>query len=404
MSSLKSTVERMNSPARRMSSSLASVASGPVASSENERPLGLQLGKHYHSYDDLGTAHEASAAAPSVKRRSPRKLPKISLHTSAEDLDALLAIQRTLFSLRTKVCELSDLGDLYSASHWLSLLLNDPALSQHVHWSDFYRLFRLGVQQGQPPKLLLESFLQYAEGCTGALNAHLIVLHAELLSRLQDWDALARLLEGVDFERLGAPSGSRPVPTRNWDREQFPERWLPSTGNDMLRGRLYHFLGLAHRHLGRFEQAIDAFDMATQYEPYLHASVAEMVYESRALVPAGQRQQYLDTLALSPALRYSQDLERHFTHGRHDRVLALTRPHFALTRNLASPDDQLLVLHLGSLLGARLSDELFSLSHRLVDLVPQRAVAWYAVGLYYEAVGRHDDSRRYLMYAWHPGM
>lgn len=388
----------MNSPARRMSSSLASIASGPVSSSENEKPQGLQLGKHYHSYDNLGSiAHEPNAV-PSVKRRSPRKLSKISLQTSAEDLDALLAVQRTLFSLRTKISELSDLGDFFSAQHWLSFLLNDPVLSQHAHWSDFYRLFRLGLQQGQPAKLLLEAFKQYEDGSTGALKPHLTVLHAELLCRLQDWEALARLFEGIDFEQIGTSASSRSFPARNWDREQFPDRWLPSASNDSLRGRLYHFLGLAHRHLGRFELAIDAFDMATQHDPYLHASVAEMVYESRALIPLGQRQQYLDTLAISSTLRHSQALETQFSHGRFDLVLAVTRPHFSVTRNLASSDDQLLILHLGSLLGAKLSDELFALAHRLVELMPQKAVTWYAVGLYYEAVDRHDDSRRYLMY------
>jgi hypothetical protein len=138
--------------------------------------------------------------------------------------------------------------------------------------------------------------------------------------------------------------------------------------------------------------------MATQHDPYLHASVAEMVYESRALIPIGQRQQYLDTLAISSALRHSQVLEAHFAHSRFDLVLAVTRPHFMVTRNLTCSDDQLLILHLGSLLGAKLSDELFALAHRLVELMPQKAVAWYAVGLYYEAAERHDDSRRYLMY------
>jgi len=189
ISSLKSTVDRMGSPARRVSSSMAAsstgVASGPV--SENERPRAAfhQLGKHFHSYDDLG-AYEAGA--PSVKRRSPRKQPKTNgnpeQQSAAEDLDALLAVQKTLFRLRTRIADLTEVGDYFSATHWLRDILNDPAMSPHAHWSDFFRLFKLAMLQQVPAKIILESMKGFSPPMTG----HLSLLKVELLASEGAWE------------------------------------------------------------------------------------------------------------------------------------------------------------------------------------------------------------------------
>lgn len=39
---------------------------------------------------------------------------------------------------------------------------------------------------------------------------------------------------------------------------------------------------------------------------------------------------------------------------------------------------------------------LFYLAHRLIDLYPDEAIAWYAVGCYYDLIGKSDQARRYL--------
>lgn len=40
--------------------------------------------------------------------------------------------------------------------------------------------------------------------------------------------------------------------------------------------------------------------------------------------------------------------------------------------------------------------ELFYIAHNLVDLYPDQAISWYAVGCYYDIIGKSDPARRYL--------
>lgn len=40
--------------------------------------------------------------------------------------------------------------------------------------------------------------------------------------------------------------------------------------------------------------------------------------------------------------------------------------------------------------------ELFYIAHKLVDLYPDQAISWYAVGCYYDIIGKSDPARRYL--------
>ncbi|XP_071949741.1 cell division cycle protein 16 homolog [Antedon mediterranea] len=55
-----------------------------------------------------------------------------------------------------------------------------------------------------------------------------------------------------------------------------------------------------------------------------------------------------------------------------------------------------LPLHIATLVELQKSNELFYLGHRLVDLYPNKAVAWFAVGCYYYLVGKQDAARRFL--------
>lgn len=40
--------------------------------------------------------------------------------------------------------------------------------------------------------------------------------------------------------------------------------------------------------------------------------------------------------------------------------------------------------------------ELFCTAHKLVDLYSDQAISWYAVGCYYDLIGKSDPARRYL--------
>lgn len=40
--------------------------------------------------------------------------------------------------------------------------------------------------------------------------------------------------------------------------------------------------------------------------------------------------------------------------------------------------------------------ELFYVAHKLVDRYPDMAISWYAVGCYYDLIGKSDPARRYF--------
>ncbi|XP_034233878.1 cell division cycle protein 16 homolog isoform X2 [Thrips palmi] len=55
-----------------------------------------------------------------------------------------------------------------------------------------------------------------------------------------------------------------------------------------------------------------------------------------------------------------------------------------------------LSVHIGCLVELKKSNQLFYLAHRLVDLHPEMAISWFAVGCYYYLIGKSDPARRYL--------
>ncbi|KAL0276739.1 UNVERIFIED_CONTAM: hypothetical protein PYX00_004247 [Menopon gallinae] len=56
-----------------------------------------------------------------------------------------------------------------------------------------------------------------------------------------------------------------------------------------------------------------------------------------------------------------------------------------------------LPVHISCLVELKNSNDLFLLAHRLVDIYPERAVSWFAVGCYYYVIGnKSDNARRFL--------
>lgn len=72
---------------------------------------------------------------------------------------------------------------------------------------------------------------------------------------------------------------------------------------------------------------------------------------------------------------------------------------FQLTRTVLEQDPyhtECLPTHIACLLELRQSNTLFLLAHKLVDLYPETALAWFAVGAYYYLIGKNEHARRYL--------
>ncbi|XP_072035292.1 cell division cycle protein 16 homolog isoform X2 [Amphiura filiformis] len=55
-----------------------------------------------------------------------------------------------------------------------------------------------------------------------------------------------------------------------------------------------------------------------------------------------------------------------------------------------------LPLHIAVLVEVKKSNELFYLAHKLVDLYPNKPIAWFAVGCYYYLVGKNEPARRFF--------
>ncbi|KRT80057.1 Tetratricopeptide repeat-containing protein, partial [Oryctes borbonicus] len=55
-----------------------------------------------------------------------------------------------------------------------------------------------------------------------------------------------------------------------------------------------------------------------------------------------------------------------------------------------------LPIHISCQVELKQSNKLFTLAHKLVDLYPNLAISWFAVGCYYYIIGKSDSARRYL--------
>ncbi|XP_071625719.1 cell division cycle protein 16 homolog [Temnothorax longispinosus] len=72
---------------------------------------------------------------------------------------------------------------------------------------------------------------------------------------------------------------------------------------------------------------------------------------------------------------------------------------FSLTEKILKKDpyhNSCLPVHIACLVELKKTNALFYLAHRLVDLYPEMALAWFAVGCYYYTIGKSDQARRYL--------
>ncbi|XP_075549755.1 cell division cycle protein 16 [Dermacentor variabilis] len=72
---------------------------------------------------------------------------------------------------------------------------------------------------------------------------------------------------------------------------------------------------------------------------------------------------------------------------------------YAITSLVLSRDPYLmecLPVHISCLMELGKSNDLFHLAHKLVDMYPENAISWFAVGCYYYLIGKAGSARRYL--------
>ena len=72
---------------------------------------------------------------------------------------------------------------------------------------------------------------------------------------------------------------------------------------------------------------------------------------------------------------------------------------YYLTKTVLDQDpfhSECLPVHIACLIELHQPNALFLLAHKLIDLYPETALAWFAVGCYYYLIGKNEQARRYL--------
>lgn len=100
---------------------------------------------------------------------------------------------------------------------------------------------------------------------------------------------------------------------------------------------------------------------------------------------------------LSPELQQSTDLmtataESSYYQCDYYKCLKLTTE--VLNRDVYHAE--CLPIHISCLMELKKTNQLFDLAHKLVDLYPESAISWYAVGCYYLMINNTDAARRFL--------
>uniref|UniRef100_A0A4W5MIU3 Cell division cycle 16 homolog (S. cerevisiae) n=1 Tax=Hucho hucho TaxID=62062 RepID=A0A4W5MIU3_9TELE len=210
--------------------------------------------------------------------------------------------------------------------------------------------------------------------------------------------------------------------------QQLPKDWemSPASINSsicLLRGKIYDAMDNRPLATSSYKEALkldvycfEAFDLLTSHH----------------MLTAQEEKDFLDSLPLSQQCTEEEDELLHFlfenklkkynkpsdmvvpemVNGLQDNldvVVSIAERHYyncdfkmcyKLTSMVMVKDPfhaNCLPVHIGTLVELSKANELFYLSHKLVDLYPNNPVSWFAVGCYYLMVGhKNEHARRYL--------
>ncbi|TNN42053.1 Cell division cycle protein 16 [Liparis tanakae] len=225
---------------------------------------------------------------------------------------------------------------------------------------------------------------------------------------------MKKLLDRSGKEDIGSPESAK-----DWDMS-------PTAVNSsicLLRGKIYDAMDNRPLATSSYKEALkldvycfEAFDLLTSHH----------------MLTAQEEKDFLDSLPLSQQCTEEEEELLHFlfenklkkynkpsdlvvpemVNGLHDNldvVVSLAERHYyncdfkmcyKLTSTVMVKDPfhaNCLPVHIGTLVELGKANELFYLSHKLVDLYPNNPVSWFAVGCYYLMVGhKNEHARRYL--------
>uniref|UniRef100_A0A665VLI8 Uncharacterized protein n=1 Tax=Echeneis naucrates TaxID=173247 RepID=A0A665VLI8_ECHNA len=226
--------------------------------------------------------------------------------------------------------------------------------------------------------------------------------------------ATKKLLDKSEKDDSGTPES-----TKDWDMSPASI----SSSICLLRGKIYDAMDNRPLATSSYKEALkldvycfEAFDLLTSHH----------------MLTAQEEKDFLDSLPLSQQCTEEEEELLHFlfenklkkynkpsdlvvpemVNGLQDNldvVVSLAERHYyncdfkmcyKLTSMVMVKDPfhaNCLPVHIGTLVELGKANELFYLSHKLVDLYPNNPVSWFAVGCYYLMVGhKNEHARRYL--------
>uniref|UniRef100_A0A4W6DFM6 Cell division cycle 16 homolog (S. cerevisiae) n=4 Tax=Lates TaxID=8186 RepID=A0A4W6DFM6_LATCA len=326
-------------------------------------------------------------------------------------------IKMNLDRLRKRVRQYIDQQQYQSALFWAdkiaSLSHEDP---QDIYW--LAQCLYLTSQYHRASHALRSRKLDKLYGACQYLAARCHYAAKEFQQALDILDAeepaSKKLLDRSVKEDSGTPES-----TKDWDMSPASI----SSSICLLRGKIYDAMDNRPLATSSYKEALkldvycfEAFDLLTSHH----------------MLTAQEEKDFLDSLPLSQQCTEEEEELLHFlfenklkkynkpsdlvvpemVNGLQDNldvVVSLAERHYyncdfkmcyKLTSMVMVKDPfhaNCLPVHIGTLVELGKANELFYLSHKLVDLYPNNPVSWFAVGCYYLMVGhKNEHARRYL--------
>ncbi|XP_048656522.1 cell division cycle protein 16 homolog isoform X2 [Marmota monax] len=220
------------------------------------------------------------------------------------------------------------------------------------------------------------------------------------------------------FEKYLKDESGLKDPSSDWEMSQSSIK----SSICLLRGKIYDALDNRTLATYSYKEALkldvycfEAFDLLTSHH-MLTAQEEKELLESLPLSKlCTEEQELLRFLFENKLKKYNKPSETVIPESVNglqenlDVVVSLAERHYyncdfkmcyKLTSAVMEKDPfhaNCLPVHIGTLVELNKANELFYLSHKLVDLYPSNPVSWFAVGCYYLMVGhKNEHARRYL--------
>ncbi|XP_071369462.1 cell division cycle protein 16 homolog [Centroberyx affinis] len=221
------------------------------------------------------------------------------------------------------------------------------------------------------------------------------------------------------LDRSGKEDNGIPESAKDWDMSPASI----SSSICLLRGKIYDAMDNRPLATSSYKEALkldvycfEAFDLLTSH----HMLTAQEEKDFLDSLPLGQQcteeeEELLHFLFENKLKKYNKPSDLvvpEMVNGLQDNldvVVSLAERHYyncdfkmcyKLTSMVMVKDPfhaNCLPVHIGTLVELSKANELFYLSHKLVDLYPNNPVSWFAVGCYYLMVGhKNEHARRYL--------